>query len=146
MNEIEEIRTEMQEAIDLVRKLTKADPAAILRRVEILRAIARAARGNAAARAYIERLLEAPAKRFPEHAATFRATYLDGETRPSPRQLARQFYVDPSTVVKRNSHIFEAMLPTAFGVYGIFLTDEELEYHVGDAGEPREAARSVGEE
>lgn len=145
MNEIEEIRAEIQEAIDFTRKLTKADPAATLRRVEILRAVARAARGNTAARAYIERLLEAPAKHFPEHAATFRATYLDGETRPSPRQLARRFHIDLSTVTKRNRHIFEAMLPAAFGVYGVFFTDGELECHAEDAGDPREAARSVGE-
>lgn len=115
-----------REAVELLRGLIPAGPEAIGRRVAVLRGIARQARENAAARRVIVRLLDIVAPRLPDEAVTFRAYYLDGQ-RQSARQTGRALYMDKRTVRRHTRRILEAMLAPAFGVYGVFLTDQERE-------------------
>lgn len=107
--------------------LEELTPGQKAQRVKLLRAIAGKARENAAARDFIESLLTVCVKKFPDESETFRAVYLDGDTRPSARQVGRRLCLDRRTVHRHNRHILEAMLPAAFGVYGVFQTDSERE-------------------
>lgn len=84
-------------------------------RLSCLRALADLARENAAARSIVGELLDAVAGKLPGEAETFRAYYLDGDTKPSARQIARRLYMDRATVFNHTRRIFAAMLPLAFG-------------------------------
>lgn len=110
--------------LDGLEELTPGQKA---QRVELLRAIAGRARENAATHDFIERLLTVCEKKLPDESETFRAVYLDGNTRPSARQVGRRLCFDVSSVHRHNRHVLEAMLPAAFGVYGVFQTDSERE-------------------
>lgn len=107
--------------------LEELTPGQKAQRVKLLRAIAGKARENTAARDFIESLLTVCVKKFPDESETFRAVYLDGDTRPSARQVGRRLCLDMRSVHRHNRHILEAMLPAAFGVYGVFQTDSERE-------------------
>lgn len=107
--------------------LEELTPGQKAQRVELLRAIAGRARENAAAHDFIERLLAVCVKKLPDESETFRAVYLDGNTRPSARQVCRRLCFDIRTIHRHNRHVLEAMLPAAFGVYGVFQTDSEGE-------------------
>lgn len=61
--------------------------------------------------------------RRPEEAAVFRAYYLDGDAKPTARQIGRRLCMDARTVHRYNRRILIAMLPVAFGVYGLFYPD-----------------------
>ncbi len=119
-------QAEEWEAVELVRSLVPAGPEAINRRVAILRGIAGQARESTAARRLIVRLLDIVADGLPDEAATFRVVYLDGQ-RQSARQAGRALYIDKRTVHRHTRRVLEAMLAPAFGVYGVFLTEQELE-------------------
>lgn len=84
-------------------------------RLLYLRAIADLARENAAARSIVGELLDAVAGKLPGEAETFRAYYLEGEAKPSARQVAQRLYMDRATVFSHTRRIFTAMLPVAFG-------------------------------
>lgn len=84
-------------------------------RLSCLRVLADLARENAAARSIVGELLDGVAGKLPGEADTFRAYYLDGDTKPSARQLARRLYMDRATVFSHTRRIFTAMLPLAFG-------------------------------
>lgn len=114
------------EAVELLRGLIPAGPEAIGLRVAILRGIAKQAREKAAARRVIIRLLDTVSTDFPDEAATFRAHYLDGQ-KQSTRQAGRALCMDKRTVQRHTHRILEAMLAPAFGIYGVFLTDQERE-------------------
>lgn len=118
---------EARKAWDFLDGLREPGPEGRKRRLDCLRALAELARENAAARSIVGELLDAVAGKLPGEADTFRAYYLDGEKRPSPRQLARRLFVDPATVLRHNKQILTAMLAPAFGVYGCFQTDQERE-------------------
>lgn len=115
--------------------LEELTPGQKAQRVELLRAIAGKARENAAARDFIERLLTVCVKKLHDEPKTFRAAYLDGDARPSARQLSRRLCLDIRSVHRHNRRVLEAMLLPAFGVYGVFQTDSERE---------REAAALTG--
>ena len=107
--------------------LERLEPEQEARRVAALRDLAERARGNAAARGVVEQLLTFAAQRHPEEAQTFRACYLDGAKRPSARQIGRRLCMDSCTVHRHNRRILGAMLPAAFGVYGVFQSGSEQE-------------------
>lgn len=107
--------------------LEELTPGQKAQRVELLRAIAGKARENAAARDFIERLLTVCVRYRPYEVETFRAVYLDGDARPSAGAVGRRLCLDRRSVHRHNRHILEAMLPAAFGVYGVFQTDSERE-------------------
>lgn len=114
------------EAVELLRGLIPAGPEAIGHRVAVLRGIVKQAREKAAARRVIVRLLEIVSPDFPDEAATFREYYLEGQ-KQSTRQAGRTLYMDKRTLQRHTRRILEAMLAPAFGIYGIFLTDQERE-------------------
>ena len=118
---------EAQKAWTFLNSLREPGPEGRKSRLDCLRALAELARENAAARSIVRELLDAVLGKLPREADVFRAYYLDGEKRPSPRQLARRLFVDPATVYRQNKRILTAMLTPAFGVYGCFQTDRERE-------------------
>ena len=112
---------------EYLEELEELTPGQKAQRVKLLRAIAGKARENAAARDFIERLLTVCVKKLHDEPKTFRAAYLDGDARPSARQLSRRLCLDIRSVHRHNRRVLEAMLPPAFGVYGVFQTDSERE-------------------
>ena len=114
------------EALELIRNLEPAGKEAIGRRVAVLRGIAGQARENETARRTFAKLLGIVENALPEEAASFRAYYLDGEKR-SARSVSRSLCLDVTTLHRHNRRIFEAMLAYFFGIYGVFLTDQECE-------------------
>lgn len=71
----------------------------------------------------MNKLLDAVEGKRPEEAAVFRAYYLEGERKPTARQIGRRLCMDVRTVHRYNRRILIAMLPVAFGVYGLFYPD-----------------------
>ena len=81
------------------------------------------------------RLLSAALERanIPQECAeVFKAYYLEGDGRPTPRELMRRFYINPRTVYRQNRKALEALLIPLFGVDGLFL--EPLEQEPTSAG------------
>ena len=62
---------------------------------------------------------------MPQEAATFRAFYLDGETKPTARQVGRSLCMDKTSVFRHNRRVLKAMLPAVFGLDGLFQSAEE---------------------
>ena len=91
-------------------------------------ALAELSRENSAARSIVEKLLDAVNIKHSEEAIAFRAYYLDGKKKPTARQISRRLYIDVRTVYKYNRRILIAMLPVAFGVYGLFYPDISKRY------------------
>lgn len=116
---------------EYLEELEELTPGQKAQRVKLLRAIAGKARENAAARDFIERLLTVCVRYRPYEVETFRAVYLDGDARPSAGAVGRRLCLDRRSVHRHNRHILEAMLPAAFGVYGVFQTDSERERRKG---------------
>ncbi len=126
----------MNEIDNMLQGLTEIDAAGRQRRVAALRRVAQAAREKAAARRFTEALLAAVERKHPEEVKTFRAFYLDGAEHPGVRRIGRELRMDASTVYRHNRRIFDAMLPAAFGLYGVFQTDEEREVESYEAETP----------
>lgn len=114
-------------------------------RIACLRALAEIARENATARSAVTRWLDEVEYKLPEEAITFRLYYLEGDARPSIKQLARCLYISTSTVNRHNKRILEAMLPLVFGIDGIFQTDEERENAQKATRDRLEAVQGTGE-
>ena len=94
------------------------------RRVALVRSVAERARDNAEARSTVERWLEQVEPDMPQEAATFRAFYLDGETKPTARQVGRSLCMDKTSVFRHNRRVLKAMLPAVFGLDGLFQSAE----------------------
>ena len=107
--------------------LEELTPEQMGERVAALRRLADKARENAAARVVVKRLLTVCKRGLPDEAATFRACYLDGDERPSARQVGRRLCLDIRSVHRHNRRVLETMAPAAFGIYGVFQTDSERE-------------------
>lgn len=105
----------MEQAAGFFVGLREPGPEGEAWRLSCLRALADLARENAAARSIVGELLDAVAGELPGEADTFRAHYLDGDTKPSARQISRCLYMDRATVFNHTRRIFAAMLPLAFG-------------------------------
>lgn len=114
---------EAHEALEALGAIWEKGEEGQRNRIAFLRALAELARGNAAARSIVEKLLNLVGDKRPEEAAVFRAYYLEGEKKPTARQIARRLCMDVRTVHRYNRHILIAMLPVAFGVYGLFYPD-----------------------
>ena len=97
-------------------------------RIAFLRALAELSRENSAARSIVEKLLDTVNIKHSEEAIAFRAYYLDGKKKPTARQISHRLYIDVRTVYKYNRRILIAMLPVAFGVYGLFYPDISKRY------------------
>lgn len=126
---------------EYLEELEELTPGQKAQRVKLLRAIAGKARENAAARDFIERLLTVCVKKLHDEPKTFRAVYLDGDTRPSARQVGRRLCFDVRSVHRHNRRVLEAMLLPAFGVYGVFQTDSEREQGSSMTEQEREFCR-----
>ena len=129
----------------LMNSLQEIGPEARKNRLLFLRALAELARKNAAARSTVTGLLDVVGGKLPEEAATFRAYYLEGDTKPSARQIARRLCMDITTVHRHNRRILSAMLAPVFGVYGYFQTDSERETAQESKGSRQETAQAAGE-
>lgn len=124
--ELQEVKSdfeEVHEALETISTIWEAGEEGQRNRIAFLRALADLARGNAAARSIAEKLLDSVGGKRPEEAAVFRAYYLEGEKKPTARQIARSFCMDVRIVHRYNRRILIAMLPVAFGVYGLFYPD-----------------------
>ncbi len=88
--------------------------------IAFIRSIAGKARQSAAAHRLISAALERAS--VPQDCAeVFRAYYLEGNRRPTPRELMRRFYITPRTVQRQNLKTLEALLIPIFGIDGLFL-------------------------
>lgn len=105
----------IQKAEDFFAGLREPGPDGEACRLFCLRALADLSRENTAARSIIGELLDAVTGELPGEAETFRAYYLEGNTKPSARQIARRLYMDRATVFNHTRRIFAAMPPFAFG-------------------------------
>ena len=115
----------------LMNSLRETGPEGRKNRLLLLRTLAGLARKNAAAHSTVAALLDVVGGELPEEAATFRACYLEGDTKPNARQISRSLHVVPETVHRHNRRILSSMLAPAFGVYGHFQTDRERERELG---------------
>lgn len=121
---------DIREAVSFFRDMEKKDGSGKPAQMAFLRALAELARENRAARSVVERLLNTIRGQVPdEETATFKAYYLDGEKKLSARTIGRQFYVDISTVHRRNRKVLESMLVPFFGIDGIEMEKQEGEPH-----------------
>ncbi len=80
-------------------------------RIAVLRGIANRAREDAAARSFMEWLVQQAETELPAEARVFKAYYLDGLT---ARQAGRALHMDKRSVHRCNRRIMEAMLPLAY--------------------------------
>lgn len=122
---------EAHEALEALSAIWEEGEEGQRNRIAFLRALAELARENAAARLIVEKLLNLVGGKRPEEAAVFQAYYLEGEKKPTARQIARRLCMDVRTVRRYNRRILIAMLPVAFGVYGLFYPDSKPERAAG---------------
>ena len=92
-----------------------------------VKGIARKARKDPAAREQVESLLSAVALFMPEQARTFKAFYLDVDSRISARQLASRRYVSAKKVLEDNRKVFRAMCFPAMVCNGYMKAKAEQE-------------------
>lgn len=90
--------------------------------VEALRRFSNTAREDARAREMLEDALQKAAQlsQKVEAAAPFyRAMYLEGDSRPSAKEIGRRFYVDKRSVFRYVNTVLEALAVLFFGVVGV---------------------------
>lgn len=115
-------REELERAVAFLRELQEISPEGKRARIAAIRALSELAREHPAARSYLEKLLEHVKKQLPEECQTYRALFLEGETKPSTRQIARRLHMDVVSVNRHARRVCGAMLPLVFGIGGVFRT------------------------
>ena len=136
----------MRQRLEFMNSLQEIGPEGRENRLAFLRALSELARENTAARSIVERLLDGIRdKRLQEKKATFRAYYLEGDTKTNARQTARRLCMDPATVYRHIRRILSEMLPLAFGIYGVYKADSEWEAALKAAISRQETAQGAGE-
>ena len=101
--------------------------------IAFIRSIAGKARQSAAAYRLISAALERAS--VPQDCAeVFKAYYLEGDRRPTPRELMRRFYITPRTVQRQNLKTLEALLIPLFGIDGLFLEANDKQTKAPAAG------------
>lgn len=89
---------------------------------------AECARYDTEVREILTRKLDMSVKCYPElerSANIFRAVYLDGDTKPTRREIGERFYIDKSGISRHTKKVLRILVVMLFAVAGIEWESEE---------------------
>lgn len=90
--------------------------------LQLTRKAADCARKDIEVRETLTRKLDMSVKCYPKlekSANIFRAIYIDGDTRPTYKEIGERFFIDKRTVSRHTDKVFRILVVMLFGVAGV---------------------------